>query len=223
MEQLHPQMRESLQQLPEQRAVHLLTRHSIREPATSGFADYRLPLTAEGVRLAEQWGAALQRPVHGFCSSPVPRCLDTASAMCRGAAAEGLVAPDCPVEQVPVLVEPGCYVEDVNQAGPAFFRLGALDFINQHLTQGVAGVLSPAAGRDRLLSHFCDYSPAPGTVQVHVTHDTILAAFVAGLHDHDRITDEDWPWMMEGLWLWFDESHLNWIWRGRAERRPLLP
>jgi hypothetical protein len=37
----------------------------------------------------------------------------------------------------------------------------------------------------------------------------------------DKISERDWPWMMEGLWLWFDERELHWIWRGEWQRREL--
>lgn len=221
MASLHPLLEPALDRLPAEPPVHLLTRHSVREASTSGFADYRLQLTEEGVALAEQWGARLNRPVSRFTSSPVPRCMDTARAMQRGARAQGLVREELAVHEARVLVEPGSYVQDVNEAGPAFFRLGAVDFINHHLSEGIRGVLSPAAGRDQLIRHMLEHEPEPGALAVHVTHDTILAAFVAGLHEHARIEEDDWPWMMEGLWLWRTGDQLHWIWRGEAASRPL--
>lgn len=221
MARLHPRLEQALTRLPPDRPVHLLTRHSVREEATHGFADYRLRLTPEGVALAEEWGARLDRPVAALYSSPVERCVDTARAMQRGARGKGLISDELAVKEVNVLVEPGSYVKDVNEAGPAFFRLGAVGFINRHLEEGIQGVLSPAEGRAQLVRHFLDHDPEPGTLAVHVTHDTILAAFVAGLHDHVRIEHDDWPWMMEGLWLWFDGQELHWIWRGEQGSRAM--
>lgn len=221
MASLHPLLEPALERLPGDASLHLLTRHSVREASTAGFADYRLALTEEGVALAEQWGARLNRPVARLTSSPVPRCVDTALAMARGARAQGWMPQDLTVEEAAVLVEPGSYVQDINEAGPAFFRLGAVDFINQHLGEGLRGVLSPAAGRDQLVRHMLDDDPEPGSLAVHVTHDTILAAFVAGLHEHARIEEQDWPWMMEGVWLWRSGDELHWIWRGEATSRPL--
>lgn len=207
--------------LPQTAALHLLTRHSVREQSSSGFADYRLALTPEGVRMAEAWGERLDRPITRYISSPVQRCLDTARAMQRGAARVGLTDEALPVEQSPLLVEPGSYVRDVNSAGPLFFELGAVGFINRHLAGSAEGVLSPEEGRAQLVEHFLATGPEPGQLAVHVTHDTILAAFVAGLHGHDAIRDDDWPWMMEGLWLWFEPDRLHWIWRGEQGSLPL--
>lgn len=221
MARLHPHLEPSLSLLPENRPLHLFTRHSVREQASSGFADYRLALTPEGVRMAENWGGQLDRPVTRYFSSPVQRCVDTALAMKRGAARAGLTDEALPVEERGLLVEPGSYVRDVNRAGPLFFELGAVGFINRHLTGEAEGVLSPAAGRAQLLKHFLETTPGAGEISVHVTHDTILAAFVAGLHGHGAIQEEDWPWMMEGLWLWFEQEHVHWIWRGEEDSLPL--
>ena len=220
MARLHPRLEPALEQLPRQTPVHLLTRHSVREEADGGFADYRLQLTEEGVRLAEDWGARLGRPISRLTSSPVPRCVDTARALHRGGLRQGLARDEPEVEEASVLVEPGSYVQDV-RAASTFFELGAVGFINRHLGEGIRGVLTPAEGRTRLVRYLLEREPEPGALAVHVTHDTILAAFVAGLHGHARIEADDWPWMMEGLWLWFADEQLHWIWRGESARRSL--
>ncbi len=68
----------------------LLTRHSIREPADKqGFATYQLPLTQVGRNLAFEWGHWLSQnsdlQIAACLSSPIPRCVDTASEMLKGA------------------------------------------------------------------------------------------------------------------------------------------
>ncbi|MCU5785362.1 phosphoglycerate mutase [Alcanivorax marinus] len=206
--------------LPADRPAHLLTRHSVRELAKNGFADYRLPLTPEGITMARDWGARLERPVSAFYSSPVGRCVDTARAMAEGAREAGLIDHQPEVITDDTLVEPGCYVEDLNRVGPTFLKMGALRFLNAHLREPFDGMLTPAAGRAKLAGYLRDREPAPGALAVHVTHDTILAVLVAELEGRDAIDEEHWPWMMEGLWLWFDERHLNWVWRGEHGRRP---
>lgn len=223
MARLHDKLADSLRLLPPDQGVHLLTRHSVREQASNGFADYRLALTEQGIQLARAWGALLDRPVERVASSPVGRCVDTAEAMMAGACESGLLAQPLPIEQSTVLVEPGCYVEDINAAVPHFMRLGALRFINHHLTAGVDGLLSPAAGRDKLLDFLLERQPAPGHLALHVTHDTIIMAFVAELMGWREVTSEHWPWMMEGVWLWFEKTQLHWVWRGEHHVTDLDP
>lgn len=213
---LHPLQLDALPLLPADRTVHLLTRHSVREEAQNGFADYRLQLTEEGVRLARDYGALLPRRVSRYFSSPVARCLDTAAALQEGQSLHDAGEPP-PVIKTGVLMEPGCYVTDIKAAGPCFLRHGALSFINLHLQAAVPGVLHPDAGRRKLADHLrlAEQGVAADSLVVHVTHDTILAAFIAGLAGHRIITQEDWPWMMEGVWVWFEQTRLVWVWRGK--------
>lgn len=221
MARLHPLLKQALPLLPASMPVHLFTRHSVRELATDGFADYRLPLTPAGVAMARSWGADLGRPISCFSSSPVGRCVDTAKAMMEGGIEAGLLETPLEIERSMVLVEPGCYVEDVARVGPHFLKMGALNFINRHLNEGMDGLLSPHDGRKKLLNFMREREPQPGALAVHVSHDTILIAFVASLLGLDQVNEKDWPWMMEGCWLWFDDRELHWIWRGEWQRRPL--
>lgn len=209
---LHPFQLAGIEQIPAGVPVALLTRHSLRELGT-GIPSYDLPLTPEGVALAETWGGRLPRPLHGFHSSPVGRCMDTAQAMARGAGADVAVTPAL------ALVEPGCFVEDIRNVGPVFLQMGPLGFANRHIQEPLPGLLSPEAGSAKIIRHVRESLGPAGSLTVHVTHDTILAAFVYHLLGRSRIEEEDWPWMMEGAWLWFDGDDLRWLWRGEPGRR----
>ncbi len=212
---LHPSLRPALALLPQDRPLALLTRHSVRETSPNGVASYDLPLTPEGVALAEAWGAELKRPVHSFHSSPVGRCMDTASAMARGA---GLAEVD--IRSTFNLVEPGCYVQSIGHVGPLFLQLGPLAFANRHLRENLDGILSPEAGGAKLLRHLYENQGPVGSLSIHVTHDTILAAFIYHLMGRQHLDEDDWPWMMEGAWLWFDDHNtIRWIWRGELGQK----
>lgn len=213
MADLHPAQRTGMALLPSDRPLALLTRHSVREPG-NGIPSYDLPLTPEGIALAERWGRELPRPLHGLHSSPVERCVDTALAMARGAGTALEVRPAA------TLVEPGCFVQSIVDVGPLFLSLGPLAFANRHLQEPLAGLLSPEAGAAKLIRHVQDNLGPPGSLTVHVTHDTILAAFIYHLLERDQLDEADWPWMMEGAWLWFDDVDvLRWVWRGEQGGR----
>lgn len=214
MARLHPALEQALPLLPGDRPIHLLTRHSVRELATNGFADYRLPLTEEGIKMARDWGTRMPRPIAALHSSPVGRCLDTASLLYEGWA--GTASP--PIAHESSLVEPGCFVEDLRLAGPQFFELGILGFINQYLSEGMDGLLTLEDGVAKLVRYLHRREPPAGEMAIHVTHDTIIAAFLGGLLGWRGLNERDWPWMMEGLWLWFDDGALHWIWRAEPGR-----
>lgn len=216
MASLHPSQHSGLALAPADSPLILLTRHSVREFAPNGIAGYDLPLTEEGVALAEDWGSQLSRPLHAFHSSPVGRCMDTARAMMRGA---GLALD---IQASMNLVEPGCYVHGVHEIGPLFLQLGPLAFANRHFTEELPGILSPADGAAKIVRYLQANQGPAGSLTVHVTHDTILAAFMYFLLRSRQITEADWPWMMEGAWLWFDaDQDLHWVWRGQPGRRAL--
>lgn len=215
MARLHPELRSGLALLPSHTPVALLTRHSVREETKARVATYDLPLTAEGVLLAEQWGRELPRPVTGYWSSPVGRCVDTAKAMARG------IGHDLDIESSALLVEPGCFVHSIRHVGPLFLQLGPVAFANKHLNETLPGILSPREGVAKLLQHLQDCMGGGESFSVHVTHDTILAAFVYALEARTSLQEDDWPWMMEGVYVWFDGGSVHWIWRGVSRSRPL--
>lgn len=218
MAELHPALMPSLQLLPSDRPIALLTRHSVREQSNHGIASYDLQLTVEGVALAEWWGGQLGRGIAGFHSSPVQRCVDTAKAMARGA---GL---GLDVKQTQVLVEPGCFVINAGRVGPLFWKLGPVSFANRHFQEPLEGLLTPQEGTAKLLRHMHAHQGVAGSLSIHVTHDTILAAFIYHLIGQAHINDDDWPWMMEGAWVWFDGDHeVHWLWRGKFGSRELGP
>lgn len=215
MAKLHPDLVPAISLLPADRPLTLLTRHSVREAAPNGIATYDLPLTPEGVRLAEHWGRQLPWPLHGLHSSPVGRCVDTATALARGAGCGEMA-----VKTSQNLVEPGCYVHSLGHVGPLFLQLGPLAFANRHLSGNLDGILSPEQGGAKLLRHLYEHQGPAGSLTVHVTHDTILAAFIYHLMGQGSLGEEDWPWMLEGAWLWFDDADtVRWVWRGRLGQR----
>lgn len=228
MSQLHPALRSSLGMLPEGKPISLLTRHSLRENADQAIVSYRAPLTKEGVELARQWGSEITKPIAGIYSSPVGRCVETANALLAGAREELNPKPESKqidVQISTILAEPGCFVHDINPVGPQFLRIGPVDFFNRHINEAFEGLLSPREGSCNLLNYLRSTQAHAGSLVVHVTHDTILAAFIYHLIESERIDDELWPWMLEGTFLWFDNEneneHVCWIWRGQSYSRSL--
>jgi len=210
LSKLHPALAGALNVLPDNCPIALLTRHSIREESENPLAGYNVPLTAEGVELARHWGHALGRCFSGLFSSPVGRCMDTARAMADGAGVSGSIV------RIGQLTEPGGYVQDPAVAGRQLLKLGPMAFASKHLKGQVRGTLSPREGAARILEHIYKNQGEAGAVALHVTHDTILASFIYHLLGIDNLNEEQWPWMLEGTFIWFDDSYIHWIWRGES-------
>ncbi len=208
---LPPSMLHSVKHLPnnDERLI-LFTRHSLRERSNGqGFASYDLPLTPKGRVLAKSWGRWLAEylpysmDTHSI-ASPIWRCVDTAKLMQEGAGVRQ------PIAHEPLLVEPGSLVTD---------------FINTFLQDTSSSTKPAKQGALDLLSLLYQSQPEPGHLSLAVSHDTLLAAFLGVMRQHKEITWDDWPKMMEGMFLWFDdkpfeESTANFIWRGEKFEVP---
>ena len=209
--------------------VTLFTRHSIREVVTGqGLAGYDLQLTEQGRELAQAWGNYLidntDRSIQHCISSPIQRCVHTAALMIQGADSSTLVQNTHHIEivQQGLLVEPGSFVLDIKQAGPYFQKQGALGFINSFVNNALPGMKHPITGVVDVLELIYNTHPQDHFgLSLAVSHDTILAAIIAVISGRNTVSHEDWPKMMEGLFVWFEgdvflESKLKWIWRGQV-------
>lgn len=213
--ELHPRQEQALSLLPTSAGVVLLTRHSIREQADNAMPGFDIPLTPEGFALAVKWGARLSRPIHHVYSSHSPRCVHTGEAMLQGGGSSQAV------EIHEKLCEPGCYVADMRVAGPTFVALGPVDFVSGTLRDEVDGMFAMREGTGRFLQMLKATQPTDPAITVCVTHDTILSTFVYDLENRRQLDDDDWPWMLEGVFLWFDEQDVHWVWRGTYRQRKL--
>ena len=141
------------------------------------------------------------------------RCIDTAQLMIKSHAAKT-------VEETPLLTEPGCYVQDMIQVAGLFLKSGPQHFTVRLLNNNLRGVLSAQEGAKQLLTWFKSQMGLPGTLTLHVSHDTILATLVYFLLNKKDITETQWPWMMEGVYLWFCDEQVLFVWRGKKYSAP---
>lgn len=127
--------------------VTLFTRHSLRELVNGqGLAGYDLQLTEQGRDLAYAWGQYLikntDRAIQHCISSPIQRCVDTAALMIQGADGihEAINTHTIEIVEQRLLVEPGSFVLDIQQAAPYFRKQGALGFINSFVNNALPGM-----------------------------------------------------------------------------------
>lgn len=211
--------------------VTLFTRHSLRELVNGqGLAGYDLQLTTQGRELAHEWGSYLiantDRMIQHCISSPIQRCIDTAALMIEGADQIKTHSNTHTIEIVEqgLLVEPGSFVLDIKQAAPYFRQQGALGFINSFVNNVLPGMKHPITGVFDVLELIYETHPtSSGGLSLAVSHDTIIAAILAVIAGRTQIDQDDWPAMMEGLFVWFEGddfigSRLKWIWRGEVNQ-----
>ncbi len=226
LDHLPPSMMQSVKILPKNERLILFTRHSLRDPSDkNGFASYALPLTVNGRVLARAWGRWLATHLDysmdvDSISSPIGRCIDTAILMQEGA---GIARQ---ISHQSLLVEPGSLVVEPEQVGEIFKQIGALNFINRFLARDLVGTKLPEQGGLDILRLFYEHQPKHGHLLLAVSHDTLLSAFLAVVMGVEKIDWNDWPKMMEGTFLWFDDkpfeqAKVHFIWRGTEYQRQL--
>ena len=140
---------ERLSAIPADADVSLVIRHAEREDIPAGTFGHDVNLTADGVAAAERLGAALpaERAVTAV-SSPVPRCVQTADAILRGAGSPAAVATDRR------LGDPGPFIVKTEVAGPLFLELPIPEIARRQLQDAdpPPGMRPTAEGIEILLS-----------------------------------------------------------------------
>lgn len=177
---------------PPERSVALLLRHSVRGPLPPGEPGNDVPLTEEGCTLARELGVGLGDRLRTLRTSPVPRCVQTAHEVRRGAGKEMPMVADA------MLGDPGAYVVDGVAAWAAWCRFGH-EGVMEALMAGdrLNGLADPFAASHRLVEHLVACSQVPG-VHVFVTHDSLVT--VAAAHSLSRfLSRHEWPDYLDAL------------------------
>ena len=201
---------ERLSAIPEDADVSLVIRHAEREDIPEGTFGHEVSLTVEGTRTAEELGRPL--PEHrelAVMSSPVPRCVQTAQAMLRGAGSSDEVVIDRR------LGGPGAFVVYAEVAGPLFLELPIPEIARSQLQDAspLPGMRPTPEGVEILLELVTTPLGRNGRLHVFVTHDVILSVLVASIL-HSSLEETGWPGYLEGLLLWCPDGELHACWQG---------
>ncbi len=195
-----PSMVRHLDEVPVDRPVAMLIRHSVRDELPPGEAGYVLPITEVGATLARELGGRLGSRLRSLRSSPLVRTMQTARELARGA------GRDLEVSEDRLLGDPGAFVLDGRAAGEAWRKLGHEAVMN-HLVRGapLPGLADADAAARFLVRSML--SATLGEVGIHafVTHDSLVTAAAAQMLGV-RITPADWPWYLEAALFWETED-----------------
>jgi broad specificity phosphatase PhoE len=212
--QIPPSLLTHLARVPRDRAVVLLLRHSVRDPLPPNEVGDAVPLTEAGYRLACELGEQMQGRLRTLRSSPIPRCIQTAQALAKGARAELSIVPDR------LLGAPGIYVLDGRQAWENWQRLGHEKVMHHQVTETTAlsGMARPDEAARFLVNHmFAAAADQPG-IHIFVTHDSLLLPTAARILGQALGVD-DWPWFLEGACFWRDGADVCVAYRGHEACR----
>ena len=200
---------EQLAMVPDGVNVGLVIRHAEREDIPAGTFGQEVNLTSEGDRAAERLGADLAgERVLTMMSSPVPRCVQTALAILRGAGSSAEVVTDWR------LGGPGAFVADAEVAGPLFLELPIPEIARRQLQDAspLPGMRPTPEGVEILLELVTSPPGKNGRLYIFVTHDIILSVLVASIL-HLSLEETGWPGYLKGVLLWRSNGELQLSWR----------
>ena len=179
--------------LPQDRTINLAVRHSRRYPILKLEDVDTAPLTPEGIRVAEEFGEALADLYQPgkLETSEIGRCVDTGTAIARGANWKLQVIP-----------EPRLTYTFVDNAWHQRHDHLRLPSPLPAEVQSLATYLSLPASQNRHLNLF-------------VTHDSVLGC-LAGYLFNELVDEQNWPHFLEGMAFWHDNGGVFAAWRERV-------
>jgi broad specificity phosphatase PhoE len=195
-------------ELPEDRVVVLLLRHSVRGALPSGGAGYSLPITETGFVLAKQFGSLIGSRLRSLHSSPLSRCVQTAEALNIGSGANIPVVPDR------LLGNPGVFVIDGQRAQSNWDTQGH-ESVMRHLVSSdepLPGMARPGQAAHFLVRHMLSVAGNVPGLHVFVTHDSLVTATASRLLEI-RLGVDDWPWYLEGAFFWREQDTVHTMYR----------
>ena len=195
--------------VPPESDVSLVLRHAEREEIPRGTFGEDVRLTVAGVAHAEELGTRLSgRELSVLRSSPLPRCTATAGAIARGAGWDAEAVTDR------LLGDHGPFVTDASVCGPLFLEVEIRELVRLQLSgrRPPPGMRSTAEGAGMFLETAAGDLGGKGLLNIHVTHDAILAVLVGHLFGLG-VGDFPWPGYLDGLLLWRSDERLHFSWR----------
>ena len=192
-----PNVLDDLREVPEDRPVAVLLRHSVRDEIPPGADGDDVPITDAGVRIARGLGEQIGDRLAGIRASPLRRCIQT------GEAVRGTAGVDCEIADDTMLGDPGAYVADAEQSEAAIDQLGAREVMRRL----VAGDETPdgwhhgPSATRRLADHTIAHSSSDRGLHLFVSHRLLVAVFGALALDGE-LADEHDPHFLDGLFVW---------------------
>lgn len=201
-----PSTRRWLDQIPRDRPVAMLLRHSVRDPLPPGAAGNALPITEAGRLLATALGEVLGSRLRTIRTSPLVRTAQTAVCLVDGAGVALEPLADT------LLGAPGVFVVD-DRAGATWDALGHEGVMAHFVADPtpLPGCAAPEPAARFLVHHMLSQAQAPG-VHAFVTHDSLITATVAWMLGRP-MTTADWPWYLEAAFFWADDDGVHTAWR----------
>lgn len=199
--------------IPAKENIKLLFRHSIRSSSAKSNEPNGLTLTREGEMMAQYFGRNIVYSIGTVICSHFRRCVQTVEQMQMGRNEEWIIHTD---ERLSAnLICP-------NEEGQSFiFELGLKKVVCM-LANGISlrGFNSADACISSIVDLVFSTGNENGTLDLYCTHDIHIMLVIARLFRIEKLEEirDNWPYMLEGIYLWGRREDFYVTWRGQTKR-----
>lgn len=200
---------------PANHPVVLFIRHAERPEIPHQETGNDLKLTEEGQRQSRALGLLLGQHIKSISSSPITRCMETASNIKHSSESTAEIIPS------KALGDPGAYVYDETLAWNNWLEKGSESVLSALMdsNQNPPGLHSVEHGTAELLEYFKPLLAGENGYHICVSHDVMLLPFIAHLFSID-INKVPWPGFLQAVSLQLSEDHII---LGYQSLRKLIP
>jgi len=204
---------DSLAILPANRAIAGLLRHAERPAIITGEFGNDLNLTENGRESCKTLAKNLSMNLNEVYSSPVKRCLQTANFLLDG-------VKNSQIQTSSLLGEPGIFIVNWDQAHNYCREHDPFVIVKELISkdENPPGFCSSTYNTVFDLIRFLlkKMIKDPG-LSLFITHDSILSV-VLGIIFEDVELEYLWPFYLEAMFFWEQDSFLHIIYRGKYKK-----
>lgn len=212
-------MEDSAKLCPDDTNVKLIIRHSIRPHIEIVDGKHQdVSLTEEGIMLARQLGASLQLSLGSLVHSPHKRCRQTCEEIINGFSERNKIS-DLSYEIFGSKIFSSSHVKDWKKCHDNFSKFGNEEIFKKYANgEELEGQYGLWDSITPMLDCIFETGNKPLTIDIFCTHDFQMSLFLLGFfgcgqENQARIL-ENWPKMLEGIFLWGRRDRFYAAWRG---------
>jgi phosphohistidine phosphatase SixA len=193
--------------------LKLLVRHAER-PTLKGISDPdNVQLTQKGASDALSLGTSICNRLGVVYSSPITRCLQTAS----------LIASTLPeIETQTSSILGYSFIDNYEDASKKFAQYNLKQVVHAILAQSkIKGFISKEDGIKNIIDLIFKTGGLQNTIDVYCTHDmhlSIIDGYMMNCYNSIAEITLAWPKMLEGMWFFGERADFYCSWRGIQKR-----
>jgi len=224
---IYKTMEESIKLCPKGENIKFLFRHSIREEIMKGASNadmQKAELTREGRIMAERLGESFDFDIGSVSSSHTQRCIDTCKEIINGYKGNH-IQNNYEIILSKMLQCPHLDKEkNVSKELKTWEKLGTegiFDCFAKNIE--MLGFFDLEKSSKRIINYIFNTGNKKNTIDLFCTHDFQLAMLLLYFNKNKNEFKEklfndkemEWPFMLEGMFLWGNENSYSAIWRGK--------